>query len=334
MKAAVLDGPAFMPLRSKIHTRFMALPAPLIAAIAMVVASLFFAGLSALVRYLGETLHPFEVAFFRNLSGLAFMLPWLLRHGIGPMLRGRLWLYFWRSGLGLIAMLCNFTSLVLLPFEQAIALSFTTPLFATLGAALILGETVRFRRWAATIVGFLGVLVMLRPGIDQPLASMFAWSGPGLGALLGVAAAMTSAVVTLIVKNLSRTEPSDAIVTYMVLLLTPMSLIPALPFWEWPPLAVWPVIIAMGACGSFGHMCYIRAFALGDASAVMPYDYTRLMFAAAIGYFAFAEVPDMWTWAGTFIIAVSAIYIAHREALAKQSSASKAIGDDVPGRVP
>jgi drug/metabolite transporter (DMT)-like permease len=312
-----------MPLRSRIETRFLSLPAPLIAAVAMIAASLFFAGLSAIVRYLGETMHPFEVAFFRNLAGLAFMLPWLIRHGPGGMHTGRLWLYSWRSGLSLVSMLCNFTSLVLLPFEQAIALSFTTPLFATIGAALILGERVRIRRWTATIVGFIGVLVILRPGIDHPLTASFGLSGAGLGALLGVAAAMCSAIVTLIVKDLARTEPSDAIVTYMVLLLTPMSLIPALPFWQWPPLAVWPGIIGMGACGSFGHMCYIRAFAMSDASAVLPYDYTRLIFAAAIGYFAFAEAPDLWTWFGALIIAGSTIYVAHREALARQSAAGK-----------
>ncbi len=249
-----------MPFDSSLRARFLALPLPIMAAVAMIVASLFFAGLSALVRVLGETLHPFEVAFFRNLAGLAFMMPWLLRHGFTGMRTNRLWLYGWRSGLSLISMLCNFTSLVLLPFEQAVALSFTTPLFATIGARLILGEQVRVRRWTATLAGFFGVLVMLRPGLNHSLG--FALSGAGLGALLGVAAAMISAVVTLIVKDLSRTEPSDAIVTYMVLLLTPMSLIPALPFWQWPPLFTWPVIVGMGACGSFGHMCYIRAFAM------------------------------------------------------------------------
>src|SRR6266508_1730846 len=135
----LINAALLMPLRSRIQTRFLSLPAPLIAAVAMMVASLLFAGLSAIVRDLGETMHPFEVTFFRNLAGLAFMLPWLARHGIGAMRTGRLWLYFWRSGLSLVSMLCNFTSLVLLPFAQAIALSFTTPLFATIGAALILG---------------------------------------------------------------------------------------------------------------------------------------------------------------------------------------------------
>jgi drug/metabolite transporter (DMT)-like permease len=322
---------AFMFQPSRLSSRFLSLPVPLVAVIAMIVASLFFSGLSAFVRSLGETLHPFEVTFFRNLAGLAFMLPWLARHGLGSLRTKRIWLYGWRSGLGLASMLLSFTSLTLLPFAQAIALSFTTPLFATLGAALILGEKVRVRRWAATIIGFTGVVVMLHPNADYSFPAGLPLAGPGLGVLLAIGGALISAVVTLIVKDLSRTEPSDAIVTYMVLLLTPMSLIPALPVWQWPPLAAWPSIIAMGACGSLGHMCYVRAFAMTDASAVMPYDYTRLIFAAAIGYFAFAEMPDLWTWVGGAIIAGAAIYIAHREALARRTAAQ--IGDDIPGSI-
>ncbi len=306
-----------MAFFSRFRAYGAALPAPLAAAGAMIAASLFFAALSAFVRYLGQSLHPFEVAFFRSLAGLGFMLPWLVRHGFIGMRTNRLWLYSWRCLFGLIAMLCNFTSLALLPFEQAVALSFTTPLFSTMGAALILGETVRIRRWAATIIGFLGVLIMLRSGAQGPPTLSLSLSGQGLGVALGIAAAMFSAVTTLIVKNLANTEPSDAVVTYMVLLLTPMSLLPALPVWEWPAWPLWPFIAAMGVFGSLGHMCFMRAFAWSDASAVMPYDYTRLLFAAVIGYFAFSEAPDLWTWAGAAVIACSTIYIAHRETLAK-----------------
>src|SRR5262245_2404746 len=307
-----------------LRSRLAALPTPLIAAAWMIAASVLFSGLSATVRYLGESLHPFEVTFFRNLFGLAFMLPWLWHHGLGALRTQRLSLYGWRAALSLISMLCGFTSLTLLPFEQAIALSFTAPLFATAGAALILGEKVRARRWTATIVGFLGVLIMLRPGVGDSSIQGLALSGPGLGALLAILGAMFSAIVTLIVKNLSRSEPSDAIVTYMVLLITPMSIIPAAPVWQWPDIGLLPWMVGMGALGSIGHMCYIRAFAMGDASAVMPYDYTRLLFAALIGYFAFAEVPSLWTWVGAAVIVSAAIYIAHREALLRQSAATQA----------
>lgn len=289
---------------------------PVEAALWMVGAALFFAGLSAVIRHLGaeRLLHPFEIAFFRNLFGLAFMLPWLARHGLAGLHTGRLAMYGWRAVLGLASMLCWFSALAMIPFAEAIALSFTTPLFATIGAALILGERVRARRWSATLAGFIGVLVILRPS-ETAL---------GLGELLAIASMALSAGVTLIVKNLTRTEPGDAIVTYMVLLMTPLSLAPALFVWQWPAAGVWPWLVAMGALGSFGHMCFIRSFALADASAVAPYDYSRLVFASAIGYLAFAEAPDLWTWVGAAIIAAAAIYIARREALMHQSAATEA----------
>jgi drug/metabolite transporter (DMT)-like permease len=310
-----------MPPRGHLRQHLSGLPPPIKAALWMLGAGVFFSGLSALIRHLGQDMHPFEVAFFRNLFGLAFMLPWLMRIGFGILKTRRLGLYISRSALSLVSMLCWFSALPILPFEQAVALSFTAPLFATMGAALILGETVRARRWTATVLGFVGVLIILRPGMAQsPGAADFV----SLGAFLAIASAMLSAGLTLIVKDLARTEASDAVVTYMVLLLTPMSLIPALFVWQWPPLMIWPLLVAMGALGSAGHMCYMRSLALADASAVMPYDYTRLLFAAVIGYLAFAEIPDLWTWVGAALIAASAIYIARREALLNQSAAAEA----------
>ncbi len=284
------------------------------AALYMVGAAFFFSCLSGVIRELGQGMHPFEVAFFRNLFGLAFMLPWIVYRGLGTLRTQRFSLYGWRALLSLASMLAWFTALAMLPFEQAIALSFTAPLFATAGAALFLGETVRARRWTATILGFVGVLLILRPGVE----------GLSLGAGLAILSSVIMAVLTLIVKNLSRTEPSDAIVTYMVLLLTPMSLVPALFVWTWPDPATWLWLFAMGALGSLGHMCYMRSFARADASAVMPYDYTRLLFAAVIGYLAFAEIPDLFTWVGAAIIACSAIYIARREAALARAAAKPA----------
>ncbi|HEY7688549.1 MAG TPA: DMT family transporter [Dongiaceae bacterium] len=310
--------PPFQPL-----AHFHAIPRPMQAAIFMVGAALLFAALSATIRFLSGDLHTFEVTFFRNFAGLLFMLPWLFRSGFSGLRTGRLALYTWRSFLSLVSMLCGFTSLTLLPFDKAIALSFTVPLFATAGAALFLGEDVRARRWTATIIGFIGVLIILHPGFGE--ASLLSGGGrAALGVGLSLFSALISAVITLIVKDLARTEPSDAIVTYMVLLLTPMSLIPAIPYWEWPPLELWLWIVIMGAFGSFGHMCFIRAFANADASAVMPYDYTRMIFAAIIGYFAFDEAPDIWTWVGAIVIAGAAIYIARRETIRRQSAATTA----------
>src|SRR5262249_14442278 len=158
----------------------------------------------------------------------------------------------------------------------AVALSFTAPLFTTMGAALVLGEPVRIRRWSATLLGFAGVLVILRPGA-VPL---------NLGMLLMIASAALNAVTTLIVKRLSGTESPNAIVTYMVLLMTPMSLLPALFVWQMPPVSTWFFLVGMGLAGTLGHLCYVRALRLAEATAILPYDYGRMIFSALIGYFA------------------------------------------------
>ena len=124
-------------------------------------------------------------------------------------------------------------------------------------------------------------------------------------------------------KVLSRTEPAEAIVTYMVIFLTPVTFVPALFVWQWPPFHVWPWLVAMGAIGTLGHICLARAFAAADASVVLPFDYLRLPFVALIGYVFFAEVPTVYTWIGALVIAAASGYLAHREAqLARARQAS------------
>ena len=285
---------------------------PLQAIFWMLGSGLFFSSLNAAIRYLTASLHPFEIAFFRNLFGLAFMLPWLFRSGMAGLKTGRLKLYVWRTAIGLSSMLLSFSALALLPLSLAVALSFTAPLFVTMGAALFLGETVRIRRWTATLLGFAGILVIVRPGA-APL---------NIGMLLMIASAALNAATTLIVKRLSGTESANAIVTYMVLLMTPMSLAPALFVWQAPPVSLWLLLVGLGLAGTLGHLCYVRALRLAEASAVLPFDYGRMIFSALIGYYAFSEIPDRWTWIGSAIIAGSAIYIARRESqLAKRNLA-------------
>jgi drug/metabolite transporter (DMT)-like permease len=290
--------------------------AALVAISWMIGAAFFFSILSAIIRHLTAEMHPLEIAFFRNLFGLVFMLPWLARSGFGSLRTGRFGLYLWRTMVGLLSMFAWFWALGLLPFAQAVALSFTTPLFATMGAALILKERVRLRRWTATIAGFIGVLVILRPGAAEAL---------NIGAILVIVSCALSGATTLMVKDLLRTESSSAVVTYMVLLMTPISLVPALFVWTWPHPATWLIMLGMGLVATAGHLCITHSYKLADASAVLPYDYTRMIFAAAIGYVWFAEVPDRWTWIGAGIIAASAIYIAHREALYGQATATRSV---------
>jgi drug/metabolite transporter (DMT)-like permease len=292
--------------------RFSDLPLPLKAALWMVGACFFFAALNVVIRHAAQIIHPFEVAFFRNFFGLAFMLPWLVKAGFDGLRTGKLKLYGWRAALGLVSMLCWFQALGMIPVAKAVALSFAAPLFSTLLAATILKEKVGIRRWSATLIGFAGVLIIVRPG----------FTGFGLGEALALGSALLMAIGTIIVKTLSRTEPTNAVVTYMVLLMTPMSLLPALPVWDWPVWSLWPWLVAMGAIGSAGHFCFTRSLSMADASAVIPYDYTRLLFVAGIGWLAFGEFPDGLTWIGAAVIAVATIYITRREAYLARAAAS------------
>lgn len=280
------------------------LPQPVRAILWMLLACLLFAILNAFIREASRAMHPLQAVFFRNLFGLLFMLPWIGKAGLDSLNAYRLKLYLGRTTVGLLSMFAWFWALKLLPFAEAIALSFASPLFATMLAALFLGEQVRVRRWTAIAIGFAGVLVILRPGADAL----------SVGALFALASSALGALGIIFTKQLARSESTTAVVTIMVLIQTPMSLIPALFVWDWPAAWLWPLLLLMGCAGSLGHMSFVRALSLADASSLMPYDYARLVFAAAIGWIFFTEVPDGWTWVGSALIAAAAVYIARREA--------------------
>jgi len=151
--------------QASLTARFAAIPAPVRGAIWAMVAAFSFACGAALIRHASQTHHPFEVAFFRNVFGLMFMLPWLLRSGLGALKTKRIGMLTLRAVVALGAMLSWFSALSMMPLGEAIALNFVTPIFATILAALILHEIVRLRRWTAVAIGCLGMLVILRPGM-------------------------------------------------------------------------------------------------------------------------------------------------------------------------
>jgi drug/metabolite transporter (DMT)-like permease len=186
----------------------------------------------------------------------------------------------------------------------ATAVNFTAPLFATLAAALVLHEDVRLRRWSAVVIGFVGVLVIMRPGSARLDANLF----------LLLLSAATAAMNNITVKFLARTEPPSRIVAFFMIYLTPLSLIPALFVWQWPAPSTFGALIGLGGLGTIAHFSVARALAAADASACAPFEFARLPFAALIGFLCFGEVTDVWTWVGAAIIAVSSIYVAYREA--------------------
>ncbi|HEX2115528.1 MAG TPA: DMT family transporter [Alphaproteobacteria bacterium] len=281
-----------------------ALSGPIRGGLWMTLAGFCFAGMNVIIRQLSLDMHPFEVVFFRNLGGLAFMLPWLVRAGASALRTDHHRYYLGRSFLGFVSMLLWFSALAMMPVAEATALSFTSPLFATIFAVILLHEIVRARRWTATVIGFIGAMIILRPGLSEL----------GLAHVLVLASSALAGVNAILVKQLTRSESANAIVTYMTLYIVPMSLIPALFVWTMPPPHTWLLIVLLGLLATIGHQAMTRAFVATETSIVMSFDYARLPFVAVIAWFAFGELPDLWTWVGAAVIVGASAYIAHREA--------------------
>ncbi len=285
-----------------------ALAGPLAGILMMAIAAAAFSVMHAGIRHVSSDMHPFEIAFFRVVFGFVALAPIFLRDGWAPLVTTKLRLFGIRGALNAGAMLMFFYSLAITPLATVAALGFTAPLFATLLAMLFLGEVVRLRRWTAIILGFVGAMVILRPGVIEV----------GLGPLLVLGSSVVWAVALMIIKVLTRTESSVTITAYASIFLSPVCLVAALPFWVWPSLEQLIWLAAIGVIGTIAQTAMNQSFKLADASAVLPVDFSKLLWAAAIGYTLFGEVPDLWTWIGGAMIFGSATYIGIREARLKK----------------
>lgn len=275
------------------------------AALLMLASTVLFGLMAVAIRLASQSLHTFEVAFFRNFFGLLATLPLLVRHGPSLLRTQHFPRYLLRCLIGITGMMCGFWAIGHLPLAQAVSLSYSSPIFVVIAAALFLGERVHARRWSAVAIGFIGVLVITRPGSDDF----------SVGMLIAIFSALMTGLVSIQIKQLSALEPADRIVFYTTLIWVPMSLIPAALVWRWPEGIVWVWVVAAGLLGTCGHMLWTRALKLGDVSALTPISFMQLPVVATAGWLLFGERVDRWTIAGTFIILASSAYIAHREAL-------------------
>ncbi|MBO6783498.1 MAG: DMT family transporter [Alphaproteobacteria bacterium] len=282
---------------------FHRLPGPARGGIWMLGASLFFGTHGPLVRFsVGEGADPLVVAFWRSLVVFLLMLPWILRNRdtalrskrpVGQILRG------FYSMVGLILLVL---SQARLPLAEVSALTFAAPLFGTIGAALLLGESVRAPRWIATIVGFVGVWVVLRPGVS----SVDPWFA------LPLISAVFIAASNLMIRSLSKDDPPNTTIAWLAMVSVPATLLPALFVWSWPTPEALFWMAMLGVAGLGAHICLTRAFTAAEASAVLPYDYSRLIVTASLGFILFGEVPTLWTWIGGAIIVGAVVYMARR----------------------
>jgi drug/metabolite transporter (DMT)-like permease len=256
-----------------------------------------------------------QTAFFRAFFSVLFLIPLMATGRVQPWRSQHIQGHFWRTFMGSCSMVLGFYAISMLPLADATALAFSQPLFSVVLAALVLHEKVRWRRWTATIVGFIGVLVMVRPGSGslQP------------GAIVGLLNAAAVAISVLLVRRLSATETPLMILTQFAIFSTILLALPAFWFWRWPTPFGWALAVGIAVTATFGQYFWVQAFAAGEMSAVAPFDYLRLPFAVFVGWLIWGEMPMIWTYVGASIVIASALYIAYREAhLARTRSAEAA----------
>jgi drug/metabolite transporter (DMT)-like permease len=255
----------------------------------------------------GYGVNVIELVFFRQSIAI---LPVLALVMIGPGLASlktqRPWMHASRTAVGTTGMILNFFTIGLLPLAETQALWFTTPLFATILSAMILREAVGLHRWSAVAIGFIGMLIVVQPQSGHL---------PILGAATGITSALTTAFVTILLRQLGRTEAALTVVFWFFV----MSSVPLACLMPWfaqghPPV-VWALLVAMGVFGALGQVALTLSLQYAPVSTVAPVDYASLIWSTIFGVWLFSEIPTPWTWIGAPLIVASGLYIVWRERL-------------------
>ena len=282
----------------------------IVVALLAIGATFFGSFMGAGVKFLSDDLHPIIICFYRSLMGLILITPFVVRNNFRALQTKNMRLQIFRASINVISMICWFSAIGMMHFEKATALGFTTPLFTTVLAVIVLGEVIRFHRTAALLLGFIGIIIIIRPGY-VPFE---------FGTILMLVASFSFSFVLIFVKKLSATDSSITIIFYHLLYMTPVFFILSLFYWENINLNQLIIFTLMGASGLLSHWCLAQAFKMSDTTFVMPLQFTKLIWASLIGLFLFAEQPDIWTWVGGVIIFISVVYITYREAFKKKGT--------------
>jgi len=293
------------PLQRKLASMTANLPSNTIGALWILLAAFLFSIMVTMIKFLGQDLSVFQILVIRQAIMLAIVAPTILRGLPGSLATKRPGLQLTRILFAATAMLCGFTAIIEMPLADATAISFSKTFFITIFAIWLLGETVGVHRWGATIIGFLGVVLMLRPdgeGLVDPYA------------LLAIAGAACAGMVMIVVRILTRTDPPVTILTYQALGVGLIMAIPAVLTWQAPTLAQWGLLLMIGIISWAAQMANIRAFKAGEATAIASLDYTRLLYATIFGALVFSQWPRMETLIGAAIIIAASIYTVRREA--------------------
>lgn len=266
-------------------------------ALLMLAAGLLFSAMGALVKYLSAELPNEMVVFFRSVTGMLALLPWVLHRGVGRLKTKNLRVHIARGLAGVAAMYCYFYAIAHLPLAEAVLLNFSTPLFIPFIAFLWLGERVSARIGTAIGVGFVGIVLILKPGLDlfTPVS------------LIGLASGLFAALAMVSIRRLTRTEPVLRIVFYFSLVCTAVSAVPLIWRWQAPDPGLWTLLILMGALASLAQLLVTRAYSHAPAAQVGPFTYSTVVFAATIGWIFWGEIPDLLSFGGTALVCLAGI---------------------------
>jgi drug/metabolite transporter (DMT)-like permease len=270
----------------------------------MVVSTLCFAISILAIKQLGTQLPPSVIVFFRCLTGFVVILPFIFKHGLGLFRTKRPMAHIVRLVCSIISMIAGYYAYAHMQLATAVSLTFTRPLFMIVLAILFLGERVRWRRGLATVVGFIGVVIVLGP-------SDLALHPAALAALLS-AASVSGAMV--VIRQQAAVEGSLTLIAWFMVGTAVLTAVPAAIDWQTPHGIQWAYLVFIGLMSSIGQFCLIQAFTYGEATVMNPIDYGQLVLAAAFGYLVFSEVPTIWTVLGAVVIVSSTLYILLREA--------------------
>jgi drug/metabolite transporter (DMT)-like permease len=257
-----------------------------------------------LVKFLGARIPAIEILFFRSAIGFCFVLPVFMRDPLAPLRTARQGMHFVRGAVGTLGNVLFFWTLTHMLLADAMALQFSRPLFMIPLAIAMLGEIVGWRRSIVTVAGFLGIVVYAHPftaGFDPNV-------------FVGAAGALVGALVVICIKRLSTTEPTPVIMFYYAFWTAVLSSIPSAWFWITPTWVELSLLVAVGFLGIFGQWMITHGWTLGEATALAPLDYSRIVYAAVLGYLVFGEIPGPWSLVGMVLIVASSLYLVLTEA--------------------
>ena len=285
--------------------RWQALPGNVRGSLIILIASLTSVVMSSLIKHVGQTIPVIEILFVRQILVMIIISPVIFRN-LGTVFKSSIYgLHFLRASLSVIAMYTGFTAVVNMPLAEVTAITFARILFTTILAIVFLKEIIGIRRWASIFIGFMGVLVVIRPDPDNI----------NIYALMAIVSALFVSGIQIVLRKVSQIDKPSTIIAFHSIFITLVMAVPAYFQWVMLNLDEMIYILMIGILMSLMQWLFIQAFKVGEAAAIAPMEYVRLLYAGVIGIIFFSEIPTVWTLSGAAIIAASTLYTLHRNAV-------------------